>query len=119
MTIERSPDSTYPAIHHVAWSHHVRPGSGVADGGFYQQFDRSVIQNAVVISLLGDDATMSVRGVFAEADIGNYDQVWCRLFDRANRLLHDSVLRIRLGCAFIFYVGNAEQQNGVNAELSE
>ena len=119
MTIERGPNSAYPAIHHVARSDNIRPGSGVADRGLHQQLDGSVVQHVVMISFLGDDAAMSVRGVFAKADICDHDQIRCRLFDRANCLLHDSVLRVGLGCAFIFLLGNAEQQNGGNAELSD
>ena len=45
-----------------------------------QQFDGSVVQHVVMISFFGDEATMSVGGVFAEANICDHDQIWCRLF---------------------------------------
>ena len=72
-----------------------------------------------MISLLGDDTTMPVRSVFAKADIGDHDQVWRRLFDRPNGLLHDSVLRVGLEAFSSFCSGIPNSRTALNAELSD
>jgi hypothetical protein len=64
------------------------------------------------------DATVAVTHIFAQTDVGDYDQLGTSGFDRADGLLHDTVFRIRRCCLLIFLLRNAEEQDGLQPEIA-
>ena len=59
---------------------------------------------------------MTVIGVFAQTDVGDDQKLGNFLFDRADRLLHITVIRVGLGAEAIFVVGKTEKNNRGNTE---
>ena len=59
---------------------------------------------------------MAVLHVFAQADVRDDEQRRQFLFQQPDGLLHDAVLRVSAGSLRVLFVGNAEKQNGRNAE---
>src|SRR5882762_3129203 len=54
---------------------------------------------------------MTMRHVFAKADIANKNEVRNFALDGAGRLLHDAVVGPGSGGYFVFFLGQAEQNN--------
>ena len=69
--VQRGADGGDAAVHHVGRGDDVGAGLGVGDGGAGEQRQRGV-----VVDLAGrrDDAAVAVRGVLAEADVGDDDE---------------------------------------------
>ena len=61
------------------------------------------------------DAAMPVAHVFAEANVGDYDERGQLRFQPPDGALGDSVFRVSLRRVLIFLRGNAEQQHRANA----
>ena len=59
---------------------------------------------------------MSVRHVFAEANIAHDDELGDFALDGAGGLLHDSVFRPGAGGDFVLGFGQAEEDDGGNAQ---
>jgi hypothetical protein len=59
------------AIHHVAGSDQVCAGTSLGDGGAREKLERCV----VVYGSLTQDAAVTVAGVFAQAEVGNDDEL--------------------------------------------
>ena len=72
---------------------------------------------AVVVGF-DDHAAVAVAGVFAEADVGDEDELLGGggLLERAQALLHDSVFVPCAGALFVFGFGQAEEQQAADAE---
>ena len=66
--------------------------------------------------LLTHHAAVSVRHVFAQANIAHDDQVRNFALDGAGGLLHDSVVRPGAGGNFIFALGQAKQYDCGNSQ---
>src|SRR6185312_11471673 len=62
-----------------------------------------------------DNAAVAVFHVFAEADVGDDEQFGQFLFEQADGLLGDAVGGISAGGFGVFFVRNAEEQNGGHA----
>ena len=60
-------------------------------------------------------AAMAVAHVFAEANIGDHEQLGAFGLDRANRLLHDAIFGVGAGSRFILFRRNAEKKDGLQA----
>ncbi len=60
---------------------------------------------------------MPVAGVLAQAGVGDQHQVGRRATDGAQRLLHDPVVRPRLGAELVLLSGQPEQQQGGHARV--
>ena len=61
------------------------------------------------------DATVSMAHKFAEADIGDDEEIGEGFFEGANRSLDDAVFGIGLGSDGVFDGGDSEEEDGVDA----
>ena len=73
--------------------------------------DGHVVENLVAL----DDAAVAVRGVFAEADVGDDDQMRHLALDRADGALHRRVGVGGFRAGRILAVGQAEEQHAEDA----
>ena len=85
----------------------VGAGLGVGDRGFGQQLDRDVVVDLAV----ADEAAVAVRGVLAEADVGDHGQVGVGLLQRPHRHLHDALVVVGAGAGLVLGGGDAEEQD--------
>ena len=69
--VERLPDGGDAAVHHVGRRDEVGAGDGVRERGLHEVRDRDVVDDLLAV----DDAAVAVRGVLAQADVGDHDQV--------------------------------------------
>ncbi len=111
LLVELVADRADPAVHHVAGRDRVGAGLGVGDRGFGQQLDRDV----VVDLALADEAAVAVRGVLAEADVGDHGQVGVGLLERPHRHLHDALVVVGAGAGLVLGGGDAEEEDGADA----
>ena len=70
------------------------PAAAWESAVFTSSSTRLVIQNMEMVAVHPGHAAMAVAHVFAKADIGDDDQLGALRLDRADRLLHDAVLRV-------------------------
>ena len=87
LLVELRADGSDPAVHHVAGRHDVSASVGVRDRRLREELDGDVVVDLAV----PNDPAVPVRGVFAEAHVGDHDQVGVRLFERADRHLYDAL----------------------------
>ena len=73
--VERLANCADAPVHHVARRHHVRAGRSMRERRFYQKFHSLVVENMEVIAVNARDAAVAVAHVFAQADIGDGDQL--------------------------------------------
>ena len=61
---------------------------------------------------------MAVRGVLAEADVGDEHERLCggALLERAQAALHDAVVDPGAGAVLVFFGGKAEEQEAANSK---
>ena len=85
------------------------------NGGAGEQFQRRVVQDALALH----DAAVAVRHIFAQADVGEDEQVRVVALEGADGALHDAVVGIRAGRLFVFAFRQAEQQHGGDAERGD
>src|SRR5207237_9633048 len=78
----------------------------------YNQLERSVIVHIDVYNY----AAVSVIGIFAQTDVRDDQKRGNFLFDRADRMLHITAIRVGLGAEAIFVIGKAEKNNRGNTE---
>ncbi len=78
--------------------------------------DNSPRRPATSALALAHHAAVSVRHVFAQANIAHDDEVRNFALDGAGRLLHDSVVRPGAGSNLIFGLGQAEEYDGGNTQ---
>src|SRR6202035_2624397 len=69
--VEFGADGGYAAVHHVGGRDDVGPGAGMREGLLGEDFKRGVVGDFSVF----DDAAVAVIGVFAEADVGNDQEI--------------------------------------------
>jgi len=99
-------------VHHVRGRDDVRPRCGVRDRRAGQQVQRRVVQDA----LARHDPAVSVGHVFAQADVGEDEQIGVVCLQGADRLLHDAFISVGTGSLVVFRLGQAEQQDGGQAQ---
>ncbi len=77
-----------------------------------------VLDGVVVAGLASDDAAVAVRGVLAEADVGDEHERFCGggLLEGAQAALHDAVVDPGAGAVLVFFGGKAEEQETADAE---
>ena len=80
-------------------------------------FKRGIVQNPGAGLVAAHDAAMAVLHVFAQADIGDDEQLGQLLLQQPHGLLDDAVGGVGAGGFGVFAVGNAEQQHGRHAQL--
>ena len=95
LLVELVADRPDPAVHHVARRDRVGAGLGVGDRRFRQQLDGDVVVDLAV----ADEAAVAVRGVLAEADVGDHRQVGVGLLQRPHRHLHDALVVVGAAAA--------------------
>jgi hypothetical protein len=88
--VERLPDRAHAAVHHVRGSHEVGAGGGVRQRRLHQLRDGHVVDDLLAV----EDAAVAVRGVLAEAHVGDHHQVGHLALERAHGGLHR---RLRIG----------------------
>ena len=92
-------------------------GASMSDRLFRQHRQRGVIVDGLDTGNLVQRTTVTVVGVFAEADIGDHKQLGYGSFDRPYRLLDDALVRHRIAAEPVLDFGNAKQQDATQAEL--
>ena len=75
----------------------------------------SSIDESLSISLAAEDAAVAVRGVLAEAHVGQQQQLGEARPQRAQRLLDDPVLDPRARALVVLLLGDAEEDHRVHA----
>src|SRR6266478_3918133 len=63
------------------------------------------------------DAAMAMAHVFAQANVGDCDQLRAFRLNSAQRFLNDSIFRISAAGLFVFMFWNSEQQDRLEAEI--
>ena len=86
----------------------------MADGRLGQQGQRGIIEHRAVGH---QHAAVAVAHVFAEADVGDDDELGPALLEAAHGLLHNAVLGVGRAGFFIFFSRNAEEQHGHQARV--
>ena len=95
-------------VHHVAGGDHVGAGFGLRDRGLGEQLDGDVVVDLAV----AHEAAVAVRGVLAQADVGDHGQLGVGLLERPYRKLDDALLVVGAGAGLVLGGGYAEQQHG-------
>ena len=88
----------------------VGAGRGVGDRGLGEQLDGQV----VVHLALADDPAVPVRGVLAEADVGDHDDLRVGLLQRPDRHLDDALVVVGLRADLVLARRDAEEQHGAD-----
>ena len=87
----------------------------MADRGAREQLERLVVRDLAV----PDHAAVAVRGVLAQADVGDEDELRMLGAERPQRALHDPVLDPRARAFVVLLVGDAEEEDGLAAQRDE
>ena len=101
------------AVHHVARRDHVGTGLDVTHGCADEQVERRVVVDLLAV----EHPAVSVRGVLAETDVRDEDEV--ATVQLAQRTLHDAVLVPGARAFLVLLVGNAEEDDGLYAQADE
>src|SRR5437868_12913296 len=81
------------------------------------QLHAFVIQDMKMLAIETSHAAMTVAGIFAQTNIGNYRQIRRALFDLADRILHHAILGIRASGLFVLRLWNSKEQHGLHSRL--
>ena len=92
--------------------HDVGPGLGVAHGHLGEQLEREVVDDLAVLH----HAAVAVVHVLAQADVGDHDQLGHLVLDGADGELHDAFGVVGAAGRRVLVRGDAEQQDGRDAE---
>ena len=63
-----------------------------------------------MLAIEASHTAMTVAGIFAQTNIGNYRQIRCALLDLADRVLDHAILGIRTAGLFILRLRDSEEQ---------
>ena len=113
LLVELVADRADPAVHHVARRDGVGAGLGVGDRGLRKQLDGDVVVDLAV----ADEAAVAVRGVLAEADVGDHGQLRMGLLQRPHRHLDDALVVVGARPGLVLVGGDAEEQHGADSRL--
>ena len=102
-----APDA---AVHHVARGDHVGAGVGVRDRGLREQLEREVVVDLAV----ADDAAVPMRGVFAQAHVGDHEEIRVGLLQRADGELDDPLRVVGARAGLVLLARDAEQDHGAD-----
>ena len=103
------------SVHHVARRDDVGSGLDVRDGRAREQLERRVVVDLSVV----DHAAVAVRRVFAQADVGDQQQLRKARPQRAERLLDDAVVDPGAGALVVLLLRDPEQDHGADADAHE
>src|SRR6516164_7291032 len=70
-----------------------------------------------MVAVNSGDTAMAVAHVFAEANVGDRDQLRTFRFDRSQRFLNHSVFGVSGTCVLIFMLRNSEKQDRLQPEI--
>ena len=70
-----------------------------------------------MISVNSSDTAVAMAHVFAQADIGDGDQLRTFCFDRPQRSLNNSIFCVSARGLFVFLFRNAEEQDSLQSEV--
>ena len=73
--IERFSNSADPTIHHVARRHHVHARCRVRECSFDEKLNGLIVENLEMVPVDARDTAVAVAHVFAQADVGDRDEV--------------------------------------------
>jgi len=119
--VEGSPDRPDHAVSHTRRGDHIRARFGLRNGRLGQQIQRLVVFNSqrrIVLRVGFDDATVAVIGVLTETDIADDVGVGVGT-DFADAALDDAILGVGLGADVVFRVGDAEDDDRLDAGLAD
>ena len=111
--VEALADRPHPPVHHVRGGDDVGARLRVRDGHPGEQRQGRVVLHLAVL----DDAAVAVRGVLAQAHVGDDQQLLAGGADRADRLLHDAVVGVALGAHRVLGRGQAEEDHPADPQL--
>ena len=116
--IQLVTDRCDPPVHHVGWRNHVRARFGERSGCLRQQIERCVIVDVELVGLPLHHSAVTVRGVFAQADIRDQHQLLrgCRLLQSAQPLLHDAVCVVGAAALLVLCFGQTEEQQSAEPQ---
>ncbi len=104
------------AVHHAAGGDDVGPGGGVGHGRGRQHVQRFIVQHKpfrqMGMRAIVEQAAVAVVGVFAQAHVGDDDEVGHGRFNRPNRLLHNAVVGKVFQADGVFEGRDAEEDDG-------
>ena len=83
------------------------PARACESAAFGQQLQRRIVQNLAVL----DHAAVAVAGVFAEANIGDDEQIELGLANRFDRALHRAGRGGRFRAGFVLVFRQAEENH--------
>ena len=84
----------------------------MADGGAREQLERRVVVDVLAV----EHAAVAVRGVLAEAHVGQEHELRIRPAQSPQRTLDDPVLVPGAGAVLVLLLGDPEEQKGAHAE---
>src|SRR5581483_7135925 len=108
-------DRADAAVHHVAGADGVRARLGVRHGGARDQLERGVVVDLAAC----EDAAVPVRGVLAEADVGEQEELREARPERPERPLDDAVVDPGARALVVLRLRDAEEHHRLDAEADE
>ena len=103
MVVERGAQRADAAVHHVARRDGVGARLGLRDGGARQQLERQVVVDDAVGA---QHAAVAVRGVLAQAQVGDDEQVRVGGLDRARGELDHALVVPRARALLVLGAGS-------------
>src|SRR5438477_390023 len=70
-----------------------------------------------MLAIEASDAAMTVAGILAQTNIGNYRQIRCALFDLADRILDHAIFGIRTAGLFVLRLRNSKKQHRLHSRF--
>ena len=89
----------------------------MGERGFDEKLDGLVIKNMEMISIDARDTAVTVAHVFAQAHIGDGNEVWAFRLNGSQRFLNNTCFHIRAAGLFVFVLRNPEKQDSLQPEI--
>ena len=70
-----------------------------------------------MLAIQASYAAMTVAGIFAQTNIGNYRQIRRALFDLPDRILDHAILGIRASGLFVFRLRNSKEKHRLHSRF--
>jgi hypothetical protein len=97
LVVELGANRPHPAVHHVARRHHVRSRVGVRGRSLGEQLDGQVVVDLAV----ANHSAVAVRGVLAQADVGDHHQVGMGVLECSHGHLDDALRVVGAGARLV------------------
>ena len=109
--VQGGPHRPDHPIHHATGRHHVRAGAGVTDRLLGQQGQGRVVVHVLAPCLVVDHTAMAVVGVLAQAHVRDNQQLGAAGFCRADGLLDNTIILVRVAAATVFFGRDPKQDD--------